>query len=77
MKTLEELIQAAAKKGEMNHLSVITSGKGFSATYCPASTCAHSTEYDADPAEALRKAIDGWKPRKRSALKDKPESDFG
>lgn len=55
--TLEELLRDTARRGELNHLSLIPSPKGFCATYCPASKCTHNTAIHADPVEALRLAM--------------------
>lgn len=55
--TIEELLREAAAKGELNHLSLIPHQKGWSATYCRASTCTHTTAVHADPVEAITRAL--------------------
>lgn len=61
--TLEDRIRELAKKGELTHLSLIPratkEGIKFSASYCPAKKWGHSYGEDADPVEALRKAMNG------------------
>jgi hypothetical protein len=61
--SLEDLIRHLALEGELNYLSIIpVAGKGpkdivFSATYSAASKWGHGIARDADPVEALKKAI--------------------
>lgn len=78
--TLEDKIRDAAKRGELTHLSVIPTRRGWSASYAPATKWSHSIETRADPVEALIAAIDGFKLRKLRAAaspKDSVDSDFG
>jgi len=86
--TLEEQLRDCARRGELNYLSVIPrdprKGGGFSVTYSPATNCAHSFAEHGDPVEAMKAAIAGWKPAKRSRAEPKvvaepadAEMDFG
>ena len=82
--TLEEQLRDCAKRGELNYLSIIPTRNGFSVTYAPATNCAHSFADHADPVEAMKAAIAGWKPAKRSRAEPKvvaepadAEMDFG
>jgi hypothetical protein len=59
--SLEELIQDAVKRGELNHLSIGPTATGFHASFRIASTCASSFGVDRDPVEALKTAIKGAK----------------
>lgn len=62
MQTLEELIRDAAARGELNHLSLIGDHKRpFTACFRVASTTSHTFGEDADPVEALKKALAGAK----------------
>lgn len=81
MPSLEEVIRDAAKRGDLTHLSVALApdGKRWQASYAPARQWHNSIALHADPAEALKRAILEFKPRKRA--KEKPETatdeDFG
>lgn len=55
--TLDDLLRDAAKRGELNHISLFPHAKGFLATYCKASKCTHTTAVHADPAEAIKAAL--------------------
>jgi len=86
MKSLEDLISEAAKRGQLNHLSLIQTTKGFAAAYRTASANAHSMATHANPVEALRAALrdgEGATKRRRvtTAKPDDPhatdEMDFG
>ena len=59
--SLEELINDAAKRGELNHLSIIGSEKGYRACFRVASTCSHASGESRDPVEALTQALKGAK----------------
>ncbi|WP_027521749.1 hypothetical protein [Bradyrhizobium sp. Ec3.3] len=76
--TLEELIADAARRGELNHLSVIATERGFHAVFRVASGTGHSSATDKDPVEALRAALTSAKmvraPRGPS-MKPTPEPD--
>ncbi|MET4240295.1 hypothetical protein [Bradyrhizobium sp. RT10b] len=76
--TLEDLIADAARRGELNHLSIIASGNGFHAVFRIASGGGHASASDKDPVEALRAALTGAKmaraPRGPS-MKPTPEPD--
>src|SRR5258708_1148410 len=70
--TLEELVRAAAAKGELVHLSLTPTadGKSWFAMFTPASTFGYVTGINADPVEALCEAIsNGPKAIRRAALK--------
>lgn len=74
--TLEEIIDDAARRGELVHLSVSNnaSGKGFSASYGPASGFGVTIVYDESPSKALHRAIAETKLRaKRPTSNYKPE----
>lgn len=61
--SLEDMIRAAAKNGELTHLSVCAvAGKGpggivWSATYSPASKWGSGFGHDADPVNAIMQAM--------------------
>ena len=67
--TLEELIEDAAARGELTHLSVSNnaSGKGWSASYGACSVFGITIVHDTSPTKALRRAIEETKLRKRKA----------
>ena len=73
---LEDMIRDAAKRGELNHLSMIPTDKGFHAAFRVASSTSHSFGMHEDPVEALRIALKNAKmvraPRGPS-LKPTPE----
>jgi hypothetical protein len=58
---LDETLRALAERGELTYLSVVPiAGKGgivFSARYTPATGFGHGDGSDADPVEAILKAI--------------------
>jgi len=71
--TLEELIrEAASGKNGLTHLSIIPTAKGWSATYSPSRQCAHNTVLHADPVEALKLAITGWRAVRNVTPKETP-----
>lgn len=80
MKSLEELIRAAVKRGELTHLSLVASptakqGIKWRASYRPA-TGATCFGEDDDPVKALASAMTNAPPRsKKSPTDDEP--DFG
>jgi hypothetical protein len=55
--TLDELIRDAAKRGELNSLSLVAVAGGFSASFTPASTYGVNFERDPDPVIALTKVL--------------------
>jgi hypothetical protein len=56
--TLEEKIRGYANKGELVHLSIASSGKGFRAVFCASSVAAgYSSGEDSDPVKAIEKAL--------------------
>lgn len=65
--TLEAMIQQAAKRGELSHLSIAHSPRGiFSVSYRGASSGHYFHSENADPVQALK-----------DALKPPAEPDFG
>lgn len=65
--TLDELIRDTVARGELVHLSVSASpsGKGFSASYGPASGFGITIIHNADPVAALHEAITTTRLRRR------------
>jgi hypothetical protein len=55
--TLDELIRDAAKRGELNSLSLVAVAGGFSASFTPASTYKVQFVNDPDPVIALTKVL--------------------
>lgn len=78
MKTLDELIRALAKKGELSHLSLAFSGRGvFTVAYRGASEGHYCHTEAADPVTALVNAMTdkpGVSKRKKPST---GEPDFG
>lgn len=73
--TLEEIIRAEAKKGQFNHLSVIYTPRGFSASYRTAvGLDGTTTATHADPVTALAQAILGHLKAKRTLTEAPPTS---
>ncbi|MCK1668640.1 hypothetical protein [Bradyrhizobium sp. 153] len=76
--SLEELIADAVRRGELNHLSVIATERGFHAVFRVASGSGHASAHGKDPVEALCAALKGAKmtraPRGPS-MKPTPEPD--
>lgn len=75
MKTASDLIQEAAAKGNLTHLSLTPNpdGKGWRASYAP-SVGDNSFAAHADPCEAIRLAITNARKRPRTT---ETELDFG
>ncbi|MBR0876899.1 hypothetical protein JQ608_06745 [Bradyrhizobium liaoningense] len=76
--SLEELIADAARRGELNHLSIIGTEHGFHAVFRVASGAGHSSGASKDPVEALRAALTGAKMARAPrgpTMKPTPEPD--
>ena len=56
--SLDGIIRALADKGELTHLSVISSGGGWHASFSPAATWGNGHGFDQDPVAAIHKAIE-------------------
>lgn len=70
--TLEEIIRAEAKRGQFNHLSVVFTPRGFSASYRTAVGLeGTATATAADPVLAMAQAILGHA-KARRLLTDPP-----
>jgi hypothetical protein len=69
---LEDTIRDLAKRGELTHLSLAPnpSGKGWRATFAPASVFGVCHGGDEDPVKAMLLAIDGAKIRRKAPFKD-------
>ena len=69
MKNLEERLRALAKKGELNHLSIVPvahrGAVGWSASYSPATYCMQGHSVNSDPVAAIHTAIDDWESAKK------------
>jgi len=76
---LEALLRDAAARGELTHLSLVSSNGLFAACYCPATGFTHSTARHADPVAALVEALQTKPPRARrcSPSKSGDDMDFG
>jgi hypothetical protein len=67
---LETTLRDLAARGELTHISLTPSGKGWRALYAPASTFANSFAEDKDPVKAILLACEGAKLRKRAPFVD-------
>lgn len=72
MANLDETIRDLAARGEVTHLSLAPnpSGKGWRATFAPASHFGVCFGGDVDPVKAIMLAIDGAKLRRKAPFKD-------
>lgn len=74
MKTIDEWLQEAAKKGELNYFTIIPvhdKAGSFKAQYGLASTCINFQGVDRDPAKAAQLAF--AESRKRRPMAEKPK----
>lgn len=69
---LETLIREFAGRGEITHISLSPRGKGWAASYSPASVFGVSFAEHADPVEALKEAMTNIKLRRKSPKATKP-----
>lgn len=71
--TLEEIIRAEAKKGQLNHISLIYTPRGFSASYRTAVGLeGTTTATHADPVTAIAQVILGHLKAKRTLTEAPP-----
>lgn len=71
MKNLEDAIRNAVARGEFVHLSCISNGKGFSATFASASRGGgYSFAEGKDPIQAMTAAINATPMRRRTTVVD-------
>lgn len=68
--TLEDTLRDLAKRGEITHISLTPSGKGWRASFSPSSITGASFGEDRDPVNALLLALASAKLRKRLPFKD-------
>lgn len=60
-KSLEDMLRGLAKHGELTYISVLSNGKGFEATYSPASYWGHGFAVSDDPVMAIQAAIKNFR----------------
>jgi hypothetical protein len=73
--TLEEMIRDAHERGDLTHLSIVSVAGGYSSTFSPAKSFGAHFERDADPVQALVKALKSAKlARKPRAKTEKPNA---
>lgn len=72
MANLEDTIRDLTARGELTHLSLAPNptGKGWRATFSPASVFGVCHGGDPDPVKAMLLAIDGAKLRRKATFKD-------
>jgi hypothetical protein len=70
MTELEDKLRALSAAGNFSHLSVLSSGSGFHATFCPSANWGSGHGFNMDPVEA---ALDAISKAPKSNPKEKPK----
>ena len=69
--TLDDKLQEIVASGNFSHLSILSSGGGFHASFSPAASWGNGHGFDMDPVQAALKAIENAPKSRKRTLPDR------